>query len=146
MHAAIDLGIGEGALQASLPFIREQARPWIDARIDKASEDPLSLQALGDVDVRLHAARALLRRRAAITDAAQANPTEASVAAASVAVAQARTLCHSAGLLAANKLLELGGTSATFAAWGGSLLAQSAHPHLARPGALEMACDWQLHS
>ncbi|THT99945.1 SfnB family sulfur acquisition oxidoreductase [Lampropedia puyangensis] len=118
MHAAIDLGIGEGALQASLPFIREHARPWIDAHVSQASEDPLTLQALGQVDVRLHAARAMLLRGAAITDAAQAAPTEASVAAASVAVAQARALCHSAGLLAANKLLELGGTSATFSQWG----------------------------
>ncbi|MDH5858584.1 SfnB family sulfur acquisition oxidoreductase [Lampropedia aestuarii] len=118
MHAAIDLGIGEGALQASLPYIREQARPWIDAGVAQACDDPLTLQALGEVDVRLHAARALLRRSALITDAAQAAPTEASVAAASVAVAEARTQSHSAGLLAANKLLELGGTSATFAAWG----------------------------
>lgn len=118
MHAAIDLGIGEGALQAALPFIREQARPWIDAQVERAADDPLTLHALGNVELRLHAARALLRRAARFVDAAQREATEASVADASVAVAEARALTHGAGLLAANKLLELGGTSATFAAHG----------------------------
>src|SRR5256885_16507994 len=28
IHAALDAGIGHGALQAALPFIREHARPW----------------------------------------------------------------------------------------------------------------------
>ena len=118
MHAAIDLGIGEGALQASLPFIREHARPWVDSDVARASDDPLTLHAVGNVELRLHAARALLRRSAAFVDIAKTAPTEASVAEASIAVAQARTLSHTAGLLAANKLLELGGTSSTFAQHG----------------------------
>lgn len=118
MHAAIDLGIGEGALQASLPFIREHARPWVDSNVAHASEDPLTLHALGNVELRLHAAQALLRRSAAFVDVAKQAASEQSVAEASIAVAQARTLCHKAGLLAANKLLELGGTSSTFAKHG----------------------------
>ncbi|MDA8521685.1 SfnB family sulfur acquisition oxidoreductase [Acidovorax sp. NCPPB 4044] len=118
MHAAIDLGIGEGALQATLPFLRTRARPWIDAQVERATDDPLTLHAVGDVDVRLHAARALLRRAARFVDAAQQAPGEDTVAAASVAVAEARALAHRAGLLAANKLLELGGTSATTAEHG----------------------------
>jgi len=118
MHAAIDLGIGEGALRAALPFIRQHARPWIDAQVAHATEDPLTLHAVGDVDLRLHAARALLHRAARLVDAARHAPDEDTVAAASVAVAEARALAHRAGLLAANKLLELGGTSATAAAHG----------------------------
>lgn len=115
MHAAIDLGVGEGAFAAMLPYVREHTRPWVDAGIDSASLDPLTLHAIGNIDVRLYAARLLLRRSGAVVDAAQANPTDATVAAASIAVAEARTLTHSAGLLAADKLLELGGTSSTFA-------------------------------
>ena len=118
IHAAIDLGIGEGALRATLPFVRSQSRAWVDAGVAQASDDPLTLQALGNVELRLHAARALLRRAGSLVDAAQQEPTAHTVAAASVAVAQARALAHTAGLLAANKLLELGGTSATFAEHG----------------------------
>jgi SfnB family sulfur acquisition oxidoreductase len=113
LHAGIDLGIGQGAFAATLPFVRERARAWIDARIERAADDPLTLHAIGDVRVRLAAADALLERAGRYVDAAQASPDEASVAAASVAVAEARAASHRAGLLASNKLLELGGTSAT---------------------------------
>ncbi len=113
LHAGIDLGIGEGAFAATLPFLRERARPWIDSGVASASEDPLTLHALGDVRVRLTAADALLDRAGRFVDAAQAAPDADSVAAASVAVAEARAASHRAGLLAANKLVELGGTSAT---------------------------------
>jgi SfnB family sulfur acquisition oxidoreductase len=113
LHAGIDLGIGQGAFAATLPFVRDRARPWIDSGVARASEDPLTLHALGDVRVRLAAADALLERAGRFVDAAQGEPDADSVAAASVAVAEARAFSHRAGLLAANTLLELGGTSAT---------------------------------
>jgi SfnB family sulfur acquisition oxidoreductase len=113
LHAGIDLGIGQGALEATLPFVRERARAWIDAKVERAADDPLTLHYIGDVRVRLAAADALLERAGRYVDTAQAAPDEASIAAASVAVAEARAASHRAGLLAANKLLELGGTSAT---------------------------------
>ncbi|MDE4911163.1 SfnB family sulfur acquisition oxidoreductase [Methylobacterium sp. 092160098-2] len=113
LHAGIDLGIGEGAFAATLPFVRDRARPWIDSGVTRASEDPLTLHALGDVQVRLAAADALLTRAGRFVDAAQDAPDADNVAAASVAVAEARAASHRAGLLASNRLLELGGTSAT---------------------------------
>ncbi|MBE7244833.1 MAG: SfnB family sulfur acquisition oxidoreductase [Actinomycetospora chiangmaiensis] len=113
LHAGIDLGIGAGAFAATLPFLRDRARPWIDSGVTRAGEDPLTLHALGDVQVRLAAAEALLERAGRFVDAAQDAPDAETVAAASVAVAEARAASHRAGLLAANKLLELGGTSAT---------------------------------
>ncbi|MGO3742014.1 SfnB family sulfur acquisition oxidoreductase [Kerstersia sp.] len=113
IHAALDAGIGHGALAATLPFVREQARPWIDAGVERASDDPLLLQQLGNVHVRLRAADALIARAARLVDAAQAAPDEASVARASIAVAQAKALSTSASLLAGSKLFELAGTGAT---------------------------------
>lgn len=113
IHAGIDLGIGQGAFDATLAFVRERARAWIDAKVERAGDDPLTLHAIGDVRVRLAAADALVERAGRFVDAAQLASDEASVAAASVAVAEARAASHRAGLLAANKLLELGGTSAT---------------------------------
>ncbi|MBB3610317.1 SfnB family sulfur acquisition oxidoreductase [Rhizobium sp. BK602] len=115
MHAAIDLGIGFGAYREMLRFVRERARPWLDAKVDNAADDPLTLHQVGNVWLRLRAAEALLDRAAAEVDAAQADMTEESVARASVAVAEAKILATKAGLLAANKLFELSGTSSTLA-------------------------------
>jgi SfnB family sulfur acquisition oxidoreductase len=115
MHAAIDLGIGQGAYRDMLSFVRERARPWLDARVDRASEDPLTLHQVGNVHLRLKAAEASLDRSGRAVDAAQKEMTETSVAAASIAVAEARILTTRAGLLAASKLFELSGTSSTLA-------------------------------
>lgn len=113
MHAAIDLGLGLGAFEETVRFVRERARPWLDSGVEKASKDPLTLHQIGHVRVRLRAAEALVDRAGAIVDEAQRTPDEDSVARASVAVAQARILTTRAGLLAANKLFELSGTSST---------------------------------
>ncbi|KAB0679103.1 SfnB family sulfur acquisition oxidoreductase [Aureimonas leprariae] len=115
MHAAIDLGLGRAALHDTLRFVRERARPWIDSGVERASDDPLTIAQVGEVSVRLRAAEALVRRAGRLVDAARGTPDADSVARASVAVAEARILTTKAGLLAANKLFELGGTSSTFA-------------------------------
>ncbi len=115
MHAAIDLGIGFGAFEEMLRFVRERSRPWLDSGVEKASDDPLTLHQVGHVRLRLRAAEALVERAAAQVDAAQEAPDEDSVARASVAVAKARILTTRAGLLAADKLFELSGTSSTSA-------------------------------
>ena len=115
MHAAIDLGIGQGAYQEMLRFVRTRARPWLDSKVERAADDPLTLREIGNVRVRLRAAEAMLERAGRVVDAAQAEMTAESVALASVAVAEAKILATKAGLLAANKLFELSGTSSTFA-------------------------------
>ncbi|RAX41276.1 SfnB family sulfur acquisition oxidoreductase [Rhizobium tropici] len=113
MHAAIDLGIGQGAYREMLRFIKERSRPWIDAKVERAVDDPLTLYGVGEVKLRLRAAEALLGRAAALVDAAQRDMTEETVAAASIAVAEAKILSTKAGLLAGTKLFELSGTSST---------------------------------
>ncbi|MDB5849687.1 MAG: Acyl-CoA dehydrogenase, putative sulfur dioxygenase [Rhodoferax sp.] len=113
MHAAIDLGIARGAIAATLPFLRERARPWVDAQVDRASDDPLTIQQVGEVAVRIRAAEALLRRAGRSVDAAQREPNVQSVAEASIAVAEARVLTTTASLDAGTRLFELAGTAAT---------------------------------
>ncbi|MGV3549477.1 SfnB family sulfur acquisition oxidoreductase [Rhizobium sp.] len=115
IHAAIDLGIGQGAYAEMLRYVRDRARPWLDARVERAADDPLTLEQVGNVRLRLRAAEALVERAGRLVDAAQADMNEETVAAASIAVAEARILCTKAGLLAANKLFELSGTSSTTA-------------------------------
>ncbi|MFJ4192593.1 SfnB family sulfur acquisition oxidoreductase [Pseudomonas sp. NPDC089534] len=108
--AAIDAGIGRAALDDTIAFVREHARPWIDAGVEKASEDPLTIIQVGALEIRQEAAEALLERAGRALDAARPAPDEDSVAAASVAVAKAKVLTTEAAIEASNRLFELGGT------------------------------------
>lgn len=141
LHAAIDLGIGRGAFAATLPFVRDHARPWIDAGVANAADDPLTLHHIGDVHVRLRAAEALVRRAGRIADAAQQAPDAQSVAQASLAVAAARAATTTASLLAGTRLFELGGTSATLDNQGLDRFWRNARTHT-----LHDPVRWKYHA
>lgn len=115
LHAAIDLGIARAAYEDALAFVRTRSRPWIDAGVDKASDDPLLIHAFGHLAIRLHAAEAILDRAGRLLDTASAEPTADSVAAASLGVAEARALTTEVSLSAGSKLFELAGTRASLA-------------------------------
>lgn len=113
--AAIDAGIGRAAIDDSIAFIREHARPWVDAKVDKAGDDPLTIIQIGSLEIRQEAAEALLERAGWVLDAAKPAPDEDNVAAASVAVAKAKVLTTEAAIEASNRLFELGGTRSSLA-------------------------------
>ncbi|MNO56965.1 Dibenzothiophene desulfurization enzyme C [compost metagenome] len=113
--AAIDAGIARAALRDTIDFVREQARPWIDAGVDKASEDPLTIVQIGNLGIRVEAADALLERAGKALDAARPAPDADNVARASVAVAKAKVLTTEIAIEATNRLFELGGTRSTLA-------------------------------
>jgi len=115
LHAAIDAGIARAAFEDLLAFVRGRARPWIDSGVDKASDDPLTLSEIGRLSARLHAAETLLEIAGERVDRARAEPDAQSVAAASIAVAEARAITTEISLAAGSKLLELGGARATLA-------------------------------
>lgn len=115
LHAAIDVGIARAAYEDTLSFVRSSSRPWIDAGVDKASDDPLTLKAIGRLAIHLHAAEALLERAGEFVDQAQTEPSVENVAAASIAVAEARAISTEVSLAASSKLLELAGSRATLA-------------------------------
>jgi len=108
--AAIDAGIGRAALDDTIAFVREHARPWIDAKVERAGDDPLTIIQVGALEIRQEAAEALLERAGWVLDAAKPAPDEDNVAAASLAVAKAKVLTTEAAIEASNRLFELGGT------------------------------------
>ena len=65
--------------------------------------------------IRLHAAEALLERAGEILDRAQADSNADTVAAASIAVAEARAISTEVSLAAGTTLFELAGSQATLA-------------------------------
>jgi SfnB family sulfur acquisition oxidoreductase len=141
LHAAIDTGIARGAYEDLLQFVRHKSRPWIDAGVDSAAEDPLTQQEIGKLRVRLAATEALLERAGEFVDRAQLAPDEASVAAASIAVAEARAISTETSLLLGSKLLELSGSRATLAEYG-----LDRHWRNARTHTLHDPVRWKYHA
>ncbi|MFS2225934.1 SfnB family sulfur acquisition oxidoreductase [Pantoea sp. B65] len=110
MHAAIDQGIARAAFSDMLNFINTRARPWPDSGVERASEDPLTIDRVGQLAARLQAGDALLEEAGHAVDRAQRHPDAAHVATASVQVASARAWTTELSLAAANLLFELSGS------------------------------------
>ncbi|PWR24998.1 SfnB family sulfur acquisition oxidoreductase [Zavarzinia aquatilis] len=115
VQAAIDTGIGAGAIADAIDFVRTKSRAWIDTGKERASDDPFTIQAVGELEIGLHAAEALLERAGRLIDEALADPTEEKVNAATVATAEAKVLSTRIALDASNRLFELAGTRSTLA-------------------------------
>ncbi|WP_246725452.1 SfnB family sulfur acquisition oxidoreductase, partial [Beijerinckia sp. L45] len=112
IHAAIDAGIARRAIDETIAFVRDHARPWADSGRDKAFDDPFTIRDVADLKVRLHAAEAVLSRAGKTIDAGLRDENAETAAAASIAVAEAKVLTTEIALLATNKLFELSGTRA----------------------------------
>lgn len=141
IHAAIDLGIGQAALADAVAFVRDRSRPWIDANVERAADDPLTISEFGRLSVRLDAARALVARAGRLLDTATADGTPAHVAAAAIAVAEARALTTEASLAAGTKLFELAGTQSTL-----DHLNLDRHWRNARTHTLHDPVRWKRHA
>ena len=141
LHASIDTGIARAAYQDALHFVRTRTRPWIDSGIEKAVDDPLTLHSFGKLGIRLHAAEALLERAGEFLDRAQADSTAENVAAASIAVAEARAISTEISLAAGSTLFELAGSQATLAEHG-----LDRHWRNARVHTLHDPVRWKYHA
>ncbi|WP_277590236.1 SfnB family sulfur acquisition oxidoreductase [Pseudomonas chlororaphis] len=141
LHAAIDTGIARAAYEDALHFVRTKTRPWIDSGNDKASADPLTLKSFGHLSIRLHATEALLERSGEFLDAAQVEPNAETVAAASIAVAEARAISTEISLAAGSTLFELAGSQATLAEHG-----LDRHWRNARVHTLHDPVRWKYHA
>ncbi|MBD2520496.1 SfnB family sulfur acquisition oxidoreductase [Nostoc sp. FACHB-973] len=114
IQAAVDVGIAKASIRDTINFVRNHTRPWVDSNLEHAYDDPLTIYNLGQVQIQVHAAEALLKRAGEFIDAANASDLEeAKVVEASIAVAEAKALATEASLLATNKLFELAGTKST---------------------------------
>ncbi|WP_178116512.1 SfnB family sulfur acquisition oxidoreductase [Pseudomonas brassicae] len=141
LHAAIDTGIARAAYEDALHFVRTRTRPWIDSGIDKAVDDPLTLKSFGHLAIRLHATEALLERAGEFLDRAQADTNAETVAAASIAVAEARAISTEISLAAGSTLFELAGSQATLAEHG-----LDRHWRNARVHTLHDPVRWKYHA
>ncbi len=116
IQAAIDAGIAQAAVDDAVAFIRQRSRPWADSGVERAGDDPLTINQIGDLKIRLHAAEALLERAARTLDNSPLPISYEQMAQASVAVAEAKVLTTEIALHASEKLFELAGTQSTLSA------------------------------
>jgi SfnB family sulfur acquisition oxidoreductase len=142
IQAAIDAGIAQAALDDTVTFVRERSRPWTDAGVERASDDPHLIHAVGRLHTDLQAALAVLGEAADVIDEVSAAPvTAASSARASIAVAEAKILTTEIALNAAERLFELAGAAATRAAHN-----LDRHWRNARVHTLHDPVRWKYHA
>jgi len=142
IQAAIDLGIAREAIADTISFVRERSCPWIDAKVERNSDDPYVIADIGKLSIELHAAHALLRKAGRVLDEVSAKPIDAQAAArASIAVAEAKVLSTELSLLASEKLFELAGSRASLAEFN-----LDRHWRNARVHTLHDPVRWKYHA
>ncbi|AZL76221.1 SfnB family sulfur acquisition oxidoreductase [Pseudomonas sichuanensis] len=142
IQAAIDAGIAEAAIEDAISFVREKSRPWIEAKVERNSDDPYVIADIGRLKLDLHAAEALLRRAAKVLDEVNAGPIDdAAAARASIAVAEAKVLTTEISLQASEKLFELAGSRASLAEYN-----LDRHWRNARVHTLHDPVRWKYHA
>ncbi|PMZ96270.1 MULTISPECIES: SfnB family sulfur acquisition oxidoreductase [unclassified Pseudomonas] len=142
IQAAIDAGIAEAAIEDTIQFVREKSRPWIEAKVERNSDDPYVIADIGRLKLELHAAEALLRKAARVLDEVNAGVIGAAAAArASIAVAEAKVLTTEISLQASEKLFELAGSRASLAEFN-----LDRHWRNARVHTLHDPVRWKYHA
>ncbi|WP_300681202.1 SfnB family sulfur acquisition oxidoreductase [Nocardioides sp.] len=114
MHSAIDAGIARAALDEAARFVTSKSRPYPDAvavyGVERAAQDPVIVRLFGEMELRVRSAEALLSVAGAAVDAANADLTEETASAATLAVAAARASTTEVSVAVASGLFEVAGT------------------------------------
>ncbi|MDO8211680.1 SfnB family sulfur acquisition oxidoreductase [Conexibacter sp. CPCC 206217] len=119
MHVAVDAGIARGALDDGAAFLRERARPWWEADVERAADDPHLLRLAGELDAQVRACEALLASAARALDAADAAPGDLdAITAARLEVAAAKAFAGDTALHVASQIFDVSGSSAADARHG----------------------------
>ncbi|KVZ12070.1 acyl-CoA dehydrogenase family protein [Burkholderia stagnalis] len=126
------VGLAEGALAEARDYVLRNGRPWIQAGVERASDDPYTLQRFGDMRVQAVAAAALadraadaLQRAWTLRDALTADG-RAEVA---LAVSEAKIVAQRAALENGEALFDACGARATGAGLGLDRFWRNARTH-----------------
>jgi SfnB family sulfur acquisition oxidoreductase len=141
LHAAIDVGIAENALEDAVAVLRSRKRPRLGAPVARPSEDPLVVHRLGQLYAKFHASEALLVRAARSLDTAAPAVDTRNAAEAAVAVGEAKAYAEEASVEIASELFALIGTSAA-----DEDLNLNRHWRNARTHTVHDANQWRYHA
>jgi SfnB family sulfur acquisition oxidoreductase len=110
LHSCVDLGIAAAALRDGKRLIRDLARPWWEANVERAADEPAVIDKFGELALLVRSARALVLAAGDAIDAARANLTEETSAEASAAVAAARAQADTAAVTVSSDVFSLIGS------------------------------------
>ncbi|RMR01915.1 Acyl-CoA dehydrogenase [Pseudomonas caricapapayae] len=86
--AAEDLGLARQGLQDTLDYLLEQGRPWALSDLQRIVDDPYVISKVGDLQIRLDVAAALLERAQRL----EASPEQRLIASSEAVIASADAL------------------------------------------------------
>lgn len=141
LHAAIDTGIARGALDAAVHHLRHNTRPWVDAEVEHAAQEPHIIKTIGEYAVAVRAAEALLRHAAALFDEHRADPDSKPLQDELIlAVAAARAASDEASLRISSDMFSLLGANASLTKWNLDRFWRDARVHTTHD-----PIRWRLH-
>ncbi len=141
LHAAIDVGIAQNALEDTAAAVRARKRPRLGAPVPHPNEDPLLLLRFGQLYAKFHAAEALALSAARALDDAGSRPDPNSAAKVAVLVGEAKAFAEDVSVEIASELFALLGTSAS-----DESLNLDRHWRNARVHTVHDANQWRYHA
>jgi len=139
LHAAIDAGIARAALDEAAAFVTTKSRPYPDAGVERAADDPLVVHAFGEMELEVRAAEALLGEAGLAVEHADRHLTEETAGEASLAVAAARASSARAAVEVGSRMFEVAGTRSSLAS-----LNLDRHWRNARTHTLHDPASWKV--
>ncbi|AHF79205.1 Acyl-CoA dehydrogenase (plasmid) [Sodalis praecaptivus] len=124
LHSTIEVGIAFAVLDEAVEWAHRGARPRPESGVERSVDDWYVQHIIGNIAAHAHAAQATLLRAAALVDEAVSGwygdldekTRENRLIAASIATAEAKIICNGAALRAAERIYDVGGSSATLKA------------------------------
>jgi SfnB family sulfur acquisition oxidoreductase len=130
LHAAVDAGIGAGALDEAVDFLNTKARPWPEAHVERAAQEPHTIRTFGELKVKQLAGEALLRVAAAKLDELRLAPADLDLQTATIlSVAAARAQTDEAVLAITSEIFALGGARSSYERWNLDRFWRNARTH-----------------
>jgi SfnB family sulfur acquisition oxidoreductase len=141
LHAAIDVGIAQNALEDTAALLRSRKRPRLGASVERPLDDPHVIMRFGQLATRFHATEELLVRAAQLLDQATPNVNAQNAAEASVGVSEAKAFSEDVAIEITSELFSLVGSAAT-----DDDLNLHRHWRNARTHTVHDANQWRYHS
>lgn len=140
IHAALNTGIGRGALRAARQFITKSARPEKASGVETVLEDPHLVQRFGELATKLALAEALLLNATEHVDASNASQIRDEISDAYLALDAAEAFAGDVSLEISSELFALSGSSSTRGTHGFDRYWRDVRTHSLRDSA-----RWKYH-
>jgi len=141
LHAAIDVGIAQNALEDTAALLRSRKRPRLGASVERPLDDPHVIMRFGQLATRFHATEELLLRAGQLLDEAAPNVNAQNAAEASVAVSEVKAFAEDVAIEITSDLFSLVGSAST-----DDDLNLHRHWRNARTHTVHDANQWRYHS